>query len=196
MLTAIIKKVRNNMMRRKQRLDALAHLGKPTYLHISATLHFPKGIRIGKYCRIGLNCHLDGEGGVTIGDGTILAPHVVILSSSHNYNQTQYLPYNELDEKRPVTIGRGCWLGWGVMIVPGVTIGDGAVIAMGSVVTKDVPAGALVGGNPAKIINERDTAFIQQAVAEDRYYLKGVFDGSLKRAGRNAGEDMKTNLIR
>ena len=64
---------------------------------------------------------------------------------------------SETEVYKPVTIGNHVWIGCRCLILKGVTIGDGAVVAAGSVVTRDVPGGALVGGNPAKIIKEKVT---------------------------------------
>lgn len=196
MLRRIVKLFYNRYLRNKQRLELFKELRRPTYIHLSATFHFPRGIEIGKYCRIGSGCHIDGEGGVSIGDGTILAPEVVVLSSSHAYNQQQWLPYSTEDELRPVRIGQGCWLGWGAMVVPGVHIGDGAVVAMGAVVTKDVQAGEIVGGNPAKVLNNREAAFVKEAVEANRFYLKEVLENRVSRKGRRSDEDMKWNLLK
>ena len=98
---------------------------------------------------------------------------MVILTSSHKYRDASSLPYGIEDEKAPVIIGKGCWIGWGAMIKPGVTIGDGAIIAMGSVVVNDVNKGEIAGGNPAKVINKRpDAQNIEQMIAEEKYFLK------------------------
>jgi len=67
------------------------------------------------------------------------------------------------------------------MIVPGVTIGDGAIVAMGAVVTKDVAEGDIVGGNPAKVLSTRDAATVKSLVKQERYFLKASIEDGLKR---------------
>ena len=191
MLFRFLKKIYVAYLRKKKRLDQIS-ICKPTYIHYTATFSFHKGIKVGKYCRIGPLCHIDGEGGVEINDGTIFAPKVVILSSSHDY-LGNYLPYNEQDKKLPVKIGKGCWIGWGALICPGVTIGDGAIVGMGSVVTRDVERGQIVGGNPAKTLKIRENTDIDKLVSEERYYLKEVFNKKLKREGRK--DDGIDNII-
>lgn len=194
MLQSFLNKYYTSYQRKKQRLD-LIDLGKPSYIHTTATFNFHKNITIGKYCRIGMECHIDGEGIVNIGDGTILAPRVVILSSSHDYKNAALLPYGIEDKKLPVSIGRGCWIGWGAMIRPGITIGDGAVIAMGAVVTKNVGKGEVVGGNPAKQIAERSSKNeIINMVEADQYFIKEVLEKGLVREGRKT--NLNNNLIK
>lgn len=185
MLRKQIKKIYNKWLRKKQRVHLLK-INKPVYIDPTATFNFHKGITLEKYTRIGPNCHIDGEGGVVVGEGTIFAPHITILSSSHDYqNEEGLLPYGFKDVKRNVTIGKGCWLGWGAMIVPGVMIGDGAIVAMGAVVTKDVPSGALVGGNPAKVIKQaHNQKRIDQAIVNQYYYLKDKVENDRKRESR------------
>lgn len=108
-------------------------------------------LRIGNSVSIGNRTEIHVGDSVTIGDGTLISWDCCILDRD----------YHKLDSEseitKPVNIGNNCWIGCRSLILKGVTIGDGAVIAAGSVVTKDVPAGALVGGNPAKIIKEHVT---------------------------------------
>lgn len=175
-------------------MKQLKYLGRPTYISHQATFNFQFSISIGRYCRIGPFCHLDGEGGITIEDGTILASRITILSSSHQYNQMELLPFNLEDKKLPVHIGKGCWIGWGASILPGVTIGDGVVIAMGAVVTKSIPKGAIVGGNPAKIIKFRDQLeAIDHAVQEESFFLKFKLENGAIREGRKT--DLTFDLV-
>lgn len=101
----------------------------------------------------------------------MIGPNVVIATAGH-----PLLP--ELREEgyqynAPVHIGRNCWLGAGVIIVPGITIGDNAVIGAGSIVTKDIPANVLAAGNPCRVlreINEHDKEY---------YFKDRMIDNSL-----------------
>lgn len=89
---------------------------------------------------------------IEIGDNCLLAPGVHIYTATHPLDKAQRADAVEFG--KPVTIGNNVWIGGRAIINPGVTIGDNAVIASGSVVVKDVPANVLVGGNPARIIKE------------------------------------------
>ena len=111
-------------------------------------------VHLGKqvYANFGLTCVDDTH--IYVGDYTLFGPNVVLATANH-----PFLP--ELRNKGyqynlPVSIGKGCWLGAGVVVVPGVTIGDYAVIAAGSVVTRDIPAGVLAAGVPCRVLRELD----------------------------------------
>ena len=119
-------------------------------------LQVTKNISIGNNVRIGENSRLFGVGGITIGNNVSFGPEILIWSSNHNYYSPESLPFDANSKLKPVFIGDNVWIGARSCITPGVTIGEGAVIAMGSVVTKDVPPCAVVGGNPAKVIKYRD----------------------------------------
>ena len=89
---------------------------------------------------------------IYIGDCTMLGPNVVIATAGHPIDPT--LRSRGLQYNLPVRIGRNCWLGAGVIVMPGVTIGDNSVIGAGSVVTKDIPANVVAVGNPCKVLRE------------------------------------------
>ena len=119
-----------------------------------------KNVHLGKNVYFNFNATLVDDTHIYIGDCTMLGPNVVIATAGH-----PILP--ELREKAlqfnlPVHIGKNCWLGAGVIVLPGVTIGDNTVIGAGSVVTKDIPANVVAVGNPCKVlreINEHDKEF-------------------------------------
>ena len=95
-------------------------------------------------------------GGVVIGRYFHPGRGLTIYSATHNYFKGSRIPYDNIHIPMPVTIGDFVWCGANVTILPGVTVGEGAVIGAGSVVAKDVPRCAIVGGNPARILKYRD----------------------------------------
>ncbi|MCI5130479.1 MAG: acyltransferase [Candidatus Electrothrix sp. EH2] len=92
-------------------------------------------------------CYIQGGNGIEIGDDTLFAPGVKIISSNHQKND-----HDKWEKAPPITIGRRVWIGANAVILPGVQIGDDAVIGAGAVVTKSVPQYGLAVGNPAKVI--------------------------------------------
>lgn len=109
---------------------------------------FGKNTHIGKNVFINSCCHFQDQGGVTIGDGSLIGHNVVLATINHDFD-----PAHRVDNHpSPIVIGKNVWIGSNATILPGVSIEDGAVVAAGAVVTKNVPANMIVGGVPAKII--------------------------------------------
>lgn len=107
------------------------------------------GLVIGEHVFINCNCvFLDG-GYIRIGKHTLIGPNCQFYTPRHpmDYRERR----EEKEYSQPITIGEDCWLGGSVVVCPGVTIGDRCVVAAGSVVTRDVPSGSFVAGNPAVI---------------------------------------------
>ncbi len=127
---------------------------------------YPQNISIGDFSKILDYAFLDGVGGITVGECTIIGPQVTILTSNHNYDErrTKLLPFDNLLIKKAVVIGCYGWIGRGVTILPGVTIGKACVIGAGSVVTKDVKSYTVVGGNPAACLRQRDRQLIDDMI--------------------------------
>ena len=89
---------------------------------------------------------------IYIGDNTMIGPNVVLATAGHPIDPE--LRGRGLQYNLPVHVGRNCWLGAGVIVMPGISIGDNTVIGAGSVVTKDIPAGVVAVGNPCKVLRE------------------------------------------
>lgn len=114
-----------------------------------------EGIEIGDNVGISQSCFIQVRGNVKIGSYVIMGPGVSIFSENHNANNTDEYIMNQGATRKGVTIEDGVWLGAKCTILDGVTIGRHAIVAAGSVVTKDVPAYGIVGGIPAKLIKNR-----------------------------------------
>ncbi len=125
-----------------------------------------KNLKLGGNVYIGADgTTLHCGGGITIGKNSVIAGGCLIMSMNHNYESRTKVPFDETAIHQSVEIGENCWIGARSMICPGVKIEDGVVVAMGSVVTKSVPKGAIVGGNPAKIIKFRDLELYDKIVS-------------------------------
>lgn len=139
------KRFRNYMLRKmgmKFEGDARIYAG----FHIRN----PKGIVLGNGVSIGPKVLLDGRKGLTIEEGAVIGYGAIIWTLNHDYNDIHFC-----GKGAPVTIGRRAWICSNSIILPGITIGEGAVVASGAVVTRDVEPYTIVGGVPAKVIGKR-----------------------------------------
>lgn len=118
-------------------------------LFVPFTADFGKNIKIGKNVFINSGCRFQDQGGITIGNGSLIGHNVVLATINHDYN-----PKNRgTMHLQPIVLERNSWIGSNATILPGITIGENSVVAAGSVVTKDVPANTIVAGNPAKFMS-------------------------------------------
>lgn len=134
----------------------LARLGADSMIDYQTYFRYPWKVSIGKGVWINRGCEfygsmLAGNAHITIGDHCALGPRVRLLSATHNYRKLD-LP----DEAGNITVGHHVWIGAGATVLPGVTIGDGAIVAAASVVTRDVAPYSIVAGSPARFIKARE----------------------------------------
>lgn len=149
-------------------IEAITHKGKGCAFYEPLTVIRPENLILGDNVHILRGGYIDALGGITIGDNTHIAPEVLICSWNHNY-QGESLPYDKDEILKPVSIGRNVWIGMRVCIIPGITIGEGAVIGMGTTVTHDVPDLAIVGVAPMRVIKYRDRAQYMKLDSEEKY---------------------------
>jgi len=109
---------------------------------------FGKNIRLGKRIFINSGCKFQDQGGVAIGDDCLIGHNTVLATLNHDLEPSRRADMHPA----PITIGRNVWIGSNATVLPGVTIGDNAVVAAASVVTKDVPENAIVVGSPARVV--------------------------------------------
>ena len=123
----------------------------PWPVHFTSLVHEPHKITIGrgveKQLAVSGHCLLMGHNGIEIGDDTLFAPGVGILSASHDPDD-----YSKLLPSPPIRIGRRCWIGMNAVILPGVELGDHVIVGAGAVVTQSFPSNVVIGGVPARII--------------------------------------------
>ena len=122
------------------KLDATSYLMPPLQIDFACQMHIGRNVFINH----SLTCM--AAGGITIEEGVMIGPHVKILTDNHDFHNRMVL------RCKPVHIGRQAWIGAAAIILPGVSIGENAIVAAGAVVTNDVAPNTIVGGNPAKFI--------------------------------------------
>jgi acetyltransferase-like isoleucine patch superfamily enzyme len=113
-----------------------------------------KNIKVGKNVFINSGCRFQDQGGITIGDGVLIGHNVVLATLNHDIDPRK----RSTMHPAPITIRNNVWIGANATVLPGVTIGDGAIIAAGAVVTKDVPPNLIAGGIPAKMLKKIETS--------------------------------------
>lgn len=111
----------------------------------------PKGVALGEGCSIGTRVLLDGREGLTVGKSVVFGYECIVWTLNHDYNDVNFRT-----KGGPVTIGDYAWICSRSIVLPGITIGEGAVVASGAIVTKDVPPYTIVAGIPAKVVGKRE----------------------------------------
>lgn len=141
--------------------DMFAEIGEGCYIEPPLRANWGgKHVHFGKKVYGNFNLTLVDDTHIYVGDYTMIGPNVTIATAGHPILpelREQGYQYNA-----PVRIGKNCWLGAGVIVLPGITIGDNTVIGAGSVVTKDIPSNVVAVGNPCKVlreINDRDKEY-------------------------------------
>ena len=141
--------------------EMFAEVGEGTYVESPFYANFGgRHVHLGRNVYTNFGATFVDDTHIYIGDCTMLGPHVTIATASHPIDpklRSRGLQYN-----LPVRIGCNCWLGAGVIVMPGVTIGDNTVIGAGSIVTKDIPSNVVAVGNPCRVlrpVGEHDKHF-------------------------------------
>lgn len=116
----------------------------------------------------GMRVH--GRGNLVIGDNFHSGVECLVITQNHNYDDGTKIPYDSTIIEKPVRIDDNVWIGSRVTILPGVTIGEGAIIQGGSTVTTDIPKGAIAGGHPAEVFDYRDMDHYNQLKLENKFH--------------------------
>ena len=142
----------------QQRRDALlrqmfAEVGEGCY--VETPFYANMGghhVHFGDYVYANYGLTLVDDTHIYVGDHTMFGPHVTLATAGHPIDPE--LRRRGLQYNMPIHIGRNCWLGAGVIVMPGVTIGDNVVIGAGSIVTRDIPSNVVAVGNPCRVLRE------------------------------------------
>lgn len=130
----------------------LKHCGKDVNIEKGAS--FSAKASLGDHSGFGMNARIHGA--CVIGDNVMMGSDVIVLARNHSFERTDIpMIYQGFEEDRPVVMGNDIWIGDRAIILPGVHIGDGSIIAAGAVVSHDVPPYSIVAGVPAKVIKNR-----------------------------------------
>ncbi len=133
----------------------LAHMGRNTIVQHGMRLTNPEKISMGSNCNFGQGVFLTGGGGIRIGDWVGLGPDAKVWSVNHRFDNPDVPWLSQGWEHKEVVLEDDVWLGANVFVMPGVTIGKGAIVSAGSVVNKSVPPFAIVVGNPGRVVGWR-----------------------------------------
>ena len=109
------------------------------------------GKNVWKSFAVSGGCYIQGINGITIGDNTVFAPGVKIISANHDLNN-----FSKWKKTEQITIGKRCWIGANAVVLPGVQLGDDVIVGAGAVVTKSFPSRLIIAGVPAKVISNSD----------------------------------------
>ncbi|MDP3642371.1 MAG: acyltransferase [Bacteroidota bacterium] len=155
----------------KLKSTTFGHKGYNVQIYKGFNFGHSEHLKIHDNVIIGINAHINAHGGVTFKSGTITGPDLMIYSVNHIFDQIEAIPFSNECIKKEVIIGQNCWIGGRVFIAPGVNLGDGCIVAGGSVVSKSFPACSVIGGNPARILKMRDEQKYVEMCKKSNYCL-------------------------
>ncbi|HKY73986.1 MAG TPA: acyltransferase [Patescibacteria group bacterium] len=165
MLWYVVGAIPSHVVRRFFYRLAGVEIGKGSTIHLFAQMYEPKNIHIGKGTIIGTMVVLDGRDVLKIGNHVDVASRVMMYNAQHDSDSEDFGMVTG-----PITIEDYVFIGPNAIILPGVTIGKGAIVAAGAVVTRDVPPMAIVGGVPAKLIRVRKVKTLQYTLGRPRLF--------------------------
>lgn len=164
-LNRIITHVPQNSLRLAALRALGMHAGAHTYLFGGSEFLAPQNLDIAGQCHIGRSCQIDARGGIRIGRNVVIASHVLLITADHDVQAPDFR-----GRLGRIEIGDRAWIASRVVVTKGVSIGEGAVVAAGAVVNRDVPPWAIVAGVPAQQVGERSREQSYEIVTGPEWY--------------------------
>ena len=155
--------------------DLFAEGSGPCLIFSPFIIEYGRHVKIGQFSFVNFGATFLDSARITIGDWTAVGPNVQFITDTHPVcpedrfipePEGNLLPFKIVNLAHEINVGDKVWIGAGAIILPGVTIGDGAMVAAGSVVTKDVPERMVVAGNPARVIKPVDDPSVRIDIPE------------------------------
>ncbi len=180
----ILVRIYNGIVYQLPAMKVLGNLRKRVFAHrvrrsvatcgealtVSSLCHgFHRRVFLGHHVNLN-GCRIIGNGRVDIGDYFHSGMDLVLICEDHNFDDANSIPYDSTRIEKPIVIKDYVWVGHGVCILGNVTIGNGAIVAAGSVVTRDVPECAIVGGNPARLIGSRNITKFKELKDQRKFF--------------------------
>tara|TARA_Y100000389_G_C17330128_1_gene447626 strand:+ start:182 stop:625 length:444 start_codon:yes stop_codon:yes gene_type:complete len=134
---------------------SIQSIGEGNKFDYNITIHRPEKLRIGNDNFFGQNTYLIANGGIEIGNKCAIAADCKLVTRNHTYKDKNIPIIDQPHTYKSITIEDDCWLGYNVIILSGVTLGKGCIVAAGSIVTKSFPSYSIIAGVPANIIRKR-----------------------------------------
>ncbi len=158
------------------RPGSLAHLGRGAEVSDRTKITHPSRVWVGDWSKIYGGTLINSMGGLHVGRHVGIGYGCTILTFIHSYRNAGAIPFDNRVMLKPVIIRDFAWIGWNTQLMPGVEIGEGAIVSMGSVVTKNVPPLAIVMGNPAEVIGYRSAEHFEACKAEGKVASHRIAD--------------------
>ncbi len=171
---------------KRLRQSDFKEFGKDVIIGRNVFINRPDRVVLKDRCAIQSGTMINSYGGLYVGENTGIGYNCVIFTALHRYRNANSIPFDNYCELKPVIIREFVWIGANVKILPGIEIGEGAIIGMGSVLTKNVPPLAIVLGNPAEIIGYR---------SKEHYYKCKEQEAFEKISVRHAAVDKIPRMI-
>ncbi len=169
-----VKKGYQSEQQKTYRDEQFCSIGENVVIDKNVSINMPERVILKDRALIHSGAIINSTGGLCVGVNSGIGYNNIIFTAQHQHRDAETIPFNNIGELKPVIIEDYVTMGFGVMVLPGVRIGEGAIIGMGSVVTKNVPPLAIVLGNPAEVLMYRDKKHYDKCKDENKFQSQAI----------------------